>query len=146
MHVGSESVMQQFIEFASNHPILVGSFLGLLGLLLFTESRKSGRKITSAQLTVEVNQNKGVVVDVRERKQFVLGHIVDSINIPLKELEKQQAQLEKYRERPIVLVDELGQQSMTAVRQLNLAGFKQVMRLAGGLNQWQSDGLPLVKS
>ncbi len=138
--------MQQMIEFASNHPILVGIFIALLGLLLFTESRKSGRKITSAQLTVEVNQNKAVVVDVRERKQFALGHIVDALNIPLKELEKQQAQLEKYRDRPIILVDEIGQQSMTALRQLQQAGFSQLMRLQGGLSQWQADALPLVKS
>lgn len=138
--------MQQIIEFVSNHPILVGSFLGLFGLLLFTESRKSGRKISTAQLTVEINQNQGVVVDVRERQKFELGHIAESINIPLKELEKQQAQLEKYRDRPIVLVDEIGQQSINALRQLNEAGFNNLMRLQGGINQWQADQLPLVKS
>lgn len=138
--------MQQVIEFITNHPLLVGCFIGLLALLLFTESRKSGRKITSAELTTEINQNMGVVVDIRDKKVYDLGHIVDSLCIPLKELEKQSAQLEKYRDRPVILVDDIGQQSINGVRQLNTAGFTNVMRLQGGLNQWRADALPLVKS
>ena len=81
-HVNKVS-MEQFIEFAVNHPVLVGLFVVLLVLLMITEMRKGGQTITTQELTQLINRDDALVLDVREKKDFTKGHIVmPSIFLP----------------------------------------------------------------
>ena len=54
------------------------------------------------------------------------------------------AELEKYRDRPVVLVCKLGQQSGAAGKQLKAAGFSRVYKMAGGMVEWNNLQLPTV--
>ena len=92
-----------------------------------------------------VNRENGVVVDVRDRKTFEGGHIVDAINIPLVKLKDHISELEKYREKPLVVVCQMGHQSGEAVKLLEENGFASVARMSGGMTEWQTQGLPAVK-
>lgn len=137
--------MNQYIEFISNHYILCGIFLVLLILLAITEIQRGGRSINCAQLTTLLNSNQGVVVDIRSLKDFNTGHITDSYNIPFEKLEHRLTELNKYKaDKTIIIVDSQGQQSGSATRDLKKAGFT-VVKLSGGIANWQADGLPLVK-
>ena len=128
-----------------NHPIHVGSLVALVVILIVTEMRKGGQTVSTAQLTQMVNQQQAVVVDVRDKKEFGKGHIVDAINIPYASVKDRVGQLEKHKENPIILVDAMGQHSGTVGKTLKEAGFVQVIRLQGGMNSWTADGLPVVK-
>ena len=138
--------MEQFIEFAVNHPVLVGLFVVLLVLLMITEMRKGGQTITTQELTQLINRDDALVLDVREKKDFTKGHIVDAINIPAAKLKERLSELDKYKERPVVVVDTMGQHAGAAGKQLMDAGFTNVKRLKGGLGTWQGENLPLVKA
>ena len=70
--------MEQFIEFIINHPLHVGALVALASALAFTEMRKGGQSVSTAQLTQMVNQDLGVVIDVREKADFSKGHIVNA--------------------------------------------------------------------
>lgn len=137
--------MEQLIEFAINNPLHVGSLVALGCALAFTELRKGGQTISTHQLTQQVNQNQAVVLDVRDKAEFGKGHIVDAINIPHVKIKDRVAELEKYKEKTIIVVDAMGQHSGSAGKELKAAGYPSVVRLSGGMNAWVGDSLPVVK-
>ena len=137
--------MAQLLEFIGNHPLLVGSLVALLTALAFTEMRRGGQGITSAQLTQLVNQQGAIVVDVREKADYSKGHIVDSISMPFSKAQERVGELSKHKDKPIVIVDAQGQHSGMVGKQFKAAGLDNVMRLNGGIATWTGDGLPLVK-
>ena len=138
--------MDRIIEFAVSHMALVGSFFGLLSALLFLESRRGGVSVSPQQLTNLVNSGGAMVVDVRDRKDFGLGHNTESTNIPFTKLDERVAELNSHKDAPIVLVCKMGQHSGAAGKILRKHGFQDVRRLSGGIATWTADGLPLVKS
>ena len=135
------------LEFSLHqHPILVGLFIVLLLVWLGYEvSRSSANAVTSHQLTSLVNQHDGMVVDLRDANAFRSGHITGAINIPAASLATRITELERFKEHPIIVVCKMGQQSGAAVATLKKAGIMHAARLRGGIDQWQADGLPLVK-
>ncbi len=137
--------MARFFEFVSNHLLLVGVFVTLLVLFIMNEARRGGRSVSAQELVNLVNRDKAVVVDVRDRKEFAAGHIVDAINIPFATLEKRMSELDSYRERPIVVTCKMGQHAGAAGALLRKAGFENVMRLSGGIAEWRNSSLPVVK-
>lgn len=137
--------MDHLFQFAMNHPFLVGSFLLLLTALLALENRRSGKSVTSQQLTNLVNSAGAVVIDVREAKEFREGHITDSRNIPYSQLQDKLNELAAFKDKPVILVCKMGQHAGAAGRLLTKAGFADVRRLGGGISTWTADRLPLVK-
>jgi len=137
--------MARFFDFVSSHFLLVGVFVGLLVLFILNEARRGGRSVTAQELVNLVNRERALVLDVRERKEFISGHIVDAVNIPFATLEKRMSELDRHRERPIVVTCKMGQHSGAAGALLRKAGFTNVMRLSGGMAEWRSSSLPVVK-
>lgn len=137
--------MNRLLEFVLNHPELVIPFFVLLTLLIMLESRRGGKTVSSQMLTNLVNKEDAVVVDVRDAKEFREGHITESRNIPFSSLKDNLTQLEKFKDKPVILVCKMGQHAGAAGRILSTSGFKDVRRLSGGITTWKSDGLPLVK-
>lgn len=137
--------MERLLEFVINHPELVVPFFVLLTLLILLESRRGGKTVSSQQLVHLVNKEDAVVVDVRDAKEFREGHITESRNIPFSSLKDNLTQLDKFKEKPVILVCKMGQHAGAAGRILSTGGFKDVRRLSGGITTWKADGLPLVK-
>ncbi|MCG8316747.1 MAG: rhodanese-like domain-containing protein [Pseudomonadales bacterium] len=136
--------MDRLIEFAMNHPFLVGGFLALLAAFITLETRRGGKSVSPQQLTNLVNRDEALVLDVRDTKEFREGHITGSKNIPYSSLQSKLGEIEKHKEQPIILVCKMGQHAGAAGRILSGAGFKDVRRLSGGVSGWKADGLPLV--
>lgn len=137
--------MAQFFEFIGNHPLLVGAFAALLGLFVVNEMRRGGRSVSAQQLVNMVNNQDAVVVDVRDSTEFEAGHIVDAINIPHTAIESRMSELNKFKDKPVVLTCKMGQHSGAAGTILRKAGFEQVARLTGGILEWRNQNLPVVK-
>jgi len=137
-------MVANLIEFASNHYILVTVFVALAVLLAITEARKGGKSLSNRELTALVNSGEGVVLDVRAKKEFDAGHIVEALNIPHDKLVSRMSELEKHKAKTLVVVDAMGQHSGTVCRDLQKAGY-QAARLTGGISNWRGDNLPVVK-
>jgi rhodanese-related sulfurtransferase len=137
--------MAQWIEFISNHYLLVAAFFIILGALLVTESRKSGQGVSPQAAVQLMNKSNAVVLDVRSVNEFKEGHIVDAMNIPFAELSKRLGELDAYRSLPIIVICAIGQHSGMAGRQLTDAGFEHVIRLSGGISSWRAASLPVIK-
>ncbi len=137
--------MDRIILFVMEHPLLIGLFITLLILLIFTEKRKSGRPLTNQELVQLLNKNQAVIVDLRDEKTFLLGHITHSINIPHIHLKDHLKRLEKHKEHTIIFVCNHGQHSGAAIAMLAKQDFKSLLRLQGGIQGWISERLPLIR-
>ncbi|KGK85214.1 sulfurtransferase [Stutzerimonas degradans] len=137
-------MLANLIEFASNHYVLVTIFVALLVLLAITEARKGGKSLSTRELTALVNSGEGVVLDVRPKKEFDTGHIVDALNVPHDKLVSRTSELEKHKAKTLIVVDAMGQHAGTACRELQKVGFTAV-KLSGGISSWRGDNLPVVK-
>jgi len=127
------------------HWILASTFAGLLIALFLLEKHRSGRSVSPQQATLLLNRDEAVIIDVREKKDFNDGRIKGSIHIPLASLKDRISELEKYKEKQLVLVDKAGQHSGMAGKQLKAAGFENICRMSGGIAEWTNSSLPLVK-
>jgi rhodanese-related sulfurtransferase len=137
--------MALFLEFLTEQWMFAGGLVVCLILLLQHESRKGGPSVTPQQLINQVNQDKAVVVDLRDPAEFRGGHIVDALNIPHAKLADSITELERYKDKPLILVCKIGQHSGAAGKTLAAKGFEKVSRLGGGIAEWQNTQLPLVK-
>ena len=137
-------MLANLIEFVSNHYVLSSLFVALLILLFITETRKGGKSLSNRELTALVSSGEGVVLDVRAKKEFDAGHIVDALNIPYEKLVSRTGELEKHKAKTIIVVDAMGQHAGTACRELQKAGFT-AAKLSGGISSWRGDNLPVVK-
>ncbi|KPY53650.1 rhodanese-like domain-containing protein [Pseudomonas syringae] len=137
-------MVAHLLEFATNHYLITSAFVILLGLLIAYELSKGGASLSTRELTALVNSDQGVVIDVRSKKDFTAGHIVGSLNFPQDKVLTRTAELQKYKDKTLIIVDAMGQHAGTTARELLKSGFK-AAKLSGGISSWRGDNLPLVK-
>ena len=134
----------EFFTFISEQWLLVSLLILLIYAFAFLERSRGGKPLPSHEVTRLLNKDEAVLIDVRESKEYKLGHITGALNMPLAKLDSHLSELEKYRTKTLILVDKMGQQAGSAGKKLKKAGFE-VFRLQGGMADWSSQGLPLVK-
>jgi rhodanese-related sulfurtransferase len=133
------------VKFIIDNIFLIAVALLSGGTLIWHTLQRSGAKVSPLQATQLINREKGVILDVRSADEFASGHIREAKNIPLKELSTRVEELDKFKSRPLVIVCAKGLQSNKAASQLKKAGFASAYPLIGGIAEWQSQDLPVVK-
>jgi rhodanese-related sulfurtransferase len=136
--------MALFLEFLAQQWLLVAALLVTIVMLVRHEARKSGPSLTPQEAINLVNGENGLFVDLRDAGDYKQGHIVGSVNIPAVKLPERMAELDKYRDKPVVLVCKMGQQSGLAGKQLRGAGYQRVYKMSGGMMEWGNLQLPTV--
>jgi rhodanese-related sulfurtransferase len=142
---GFTSPIGSFVKFILDHIFTVAIVVLSGGALLWPALQPRGRRATALQVTQLLNRGKTTLVDVRGADEFAAGHLRDAKNIPLADLASRIGELEKSKNRTVVVVCESGARSDKAVRQLAAAGFEDVVSLEGGLTAWRAAGLPVAK-
>ncbi|RZU47010.1 rhodanese-related sulfurtransferase [Fluviicoccus keumensis] len=135
--------MSRFFEFLMHNAVLAGAFFSLLVAYIVVEVMRGGRSVSPQGLSLMVNNHQAIVVDVRDPAEFRLGHITGSRNIPYARLMEQLGELPA--DKALIIVCNMGQVAGTAARQLKAKGLNNVYKLEGGLSNWKSLSLPLVK-
>ncbi|UTW44347.1 rhodanese-like domain-containing protein [bacterium SCSIO 12696] len=133
-----------FFVFISDQWLLVSIGLVLVYLLAITEGNKGGKLLSTSEVVVLLNSGDGVLLDVRNHKEYDAGHITDAINIPHDKLADRLTELDKHKGKTLVVADKLGQHAGAAGKVLRKQGFD-VRRIRGGISEWQNQNLPLVK-
>lgn len=136
--------MAQFIEFIGNHLVLSSLWLVAFGAIVFYHQRTGSKGVGPQQAVMLINRSDAIVVDVRDKKEFESGHIVDSIHIPLAKLHQRVTELKKYQDKPVIVVCKLGQHSGDAAKKIQAAGHEQVFKLSGGVTEWKAQSMPLI--
>lgn len=139
-------MIDQIFEFIANHLYLVGVFILLMVAFVINEGKQGGAAITTGNLVSLVNREGAVILDIRDNKEYGLGHIVEAINIPMSSFDRRASELESKKGNPIVVVCKMGQHSGTVGKKLKALGFENVRRLSGGMAEWSASNLPVVKA
>lgn len=140
--------MNQFSEFVLHHPFLFLALLGILVMLIGNELRHALlnlKQVSPLEATQLLNHQDAVLLDVREPQEYQEGFLPNSLRIPLGTLSAKAEQLDKHRERPIIIVCRSGNRSAQAGRMLKQLGYENVYNLAGGLHAWRGANLPISK-
>ncbi|MGI9233087.1 MAG: rhodanese-like domain-containing protein [Woeseiaceae bacterium] len=138
--------MDKFLEFTSNHVLLVSALMVSFFVLVFSELRRKASGLVNVEAgdAVKLINNDAVVIDIRSADAFSRGHIVNAKNIPRDELDAKLDQLQKYKATPIVAVCDAGVTTTGVVSKLRAEGFESVFGLKGGMSGWGQAGLPVV--
>ena len=148
MAVYHPEVMEQIIEFAGNHTMLVAAFVVVLAMLIGNEISRLTRgfkDISPVDATRLLNHETAVLLDIRTAAENREGHIINSKHIPTNELKTRLNELEKHRQGHIIAYCRSGNRSVAACKILKKSGFDNVYNLGGGLMAWESANLPVTK-
>lgn len=104
-----------------------------------------GSRVSASDAVQLINKHDAVVVDIREPNEFAAAHIINSRNVPLKEIDSRVKELARFKEKPVIVACDNGNRSRGGAATLRKLGFTQVYNLAGGLGAWQQAGLPTEK-
>jgi rhodanese-related sulfurtransferase len=139
--------IQQLIEFAGNHTLLVLALFAILVMLAGSEIQQRLSKVKAvspAEATRLLNHENAIMIDMRSDKDYRDGHIVNAVQMPDGKGDVPAA-LNKHRERPVIVYCQRGQQSTAVCNRLSKQGFESVYNLQGGVLAWQKAELPLTK-
>jgi len=117
-----------------------------LFLFAYSEMNKGGKKIEPNELTRLVNKENAILIDLRKKEDYENGHIMTALNYPHQEFDNQMHELDKFKERPIILVCDMGRNSANIGEKLKKAEFEKTFRLNGGMITWTQENLPVVQN
>ncbi|OGT52083.1 MAG: hypothetical protein A3F17_08265 [Gammaproteobacteria bacterium RIFCSPHIGHO2_12_FULL_41_15] len=141
--------MGQFAAFVVNHWVLWLMFVLISAVLfLYEMNTKSGRghKVSPQDAVQLINRKHAIVLDIRSEDEFKRGHIINSIFMPIDELESRLSKLKKNKAKPVLLVCTAGLRVEKVAKALVEQQFENVYVLAGGLTAWKQANCPLESS
>jgi rhodanese-related sulfurtransferase len=136
------------LAFLQNNLLLVAVCLVSGGMLIWPLIQKlvsGGREVSAQQAVQLINRKDAVVLDVRDAAEFATGHIPNARHMPVAELDQRLKEIEKYKQRPIVVACRSGNRSVAACALLRKQGFAEVFSLKGGIQGWQQANMPIEK-
>lgn len=104
-----------------------------------------GPSVSTLEATQMINRQDALMLDVREQAEYAQAHILNARGLPLSQLEARIGDLEKFKDKPLIVYCATDNRSSTAVATLKKRGFSNVFSLSGGFAAWQSAGLPVQK-
>lgn len=139
---------EELLAFLGRNQMLSLILAGLTVAIIYSEISRLTRgfkALRPGELTVLMNRENALVVDLRPGADFAKGHIPGSKNVQMSQFDPESKQLVAARALPVVLVCKTGATANDSARRLKKAGFQNVFVLDGGIGGWQQADLPLVK-
>ncbi len=139
--------MQDILLFLSHHSLLTMGIIVVFILLLITEflrAKQGSFRLTPSQAAQLINHQNAVVIDLRPLDAYRSGHIIDAISIPARDIQANTKKLEKFKNKPLLLVCPTGIESQKVAAALLKQGYT-VYILAGGIRAWNEADMPLIK-
>ncbi|HFL8824414.1 MAG TPA: rhodanese-like domain-containing protein [Candidatus Azoamicus sp. OHIO1] len=102
----------------------------------------SKNSINPTQAIEIINHNNAIFIDSRNEKLFNEKHIINSINIPLEEINDQNKKLKKYRNKTIIVIQTNNFYARKTINILKNLEFKNILYMNDGINSWNKEQLP----
>ena len=117
------------------------------GVLLFFPKvlSRDNKVLGSKEVTLLINREPAMLVDVRSEADFRAGHITNAINIPLDQIEVQINKITSNSKKNIIVYCQKGVRSAQAFRLLNKLGLPKLFTIEGGLDAWLKNNLPIIE-
>ena len=134
--------------FVGNHLALSALFVILLVAVIVTQLMTLLRKykeLTPAGLTLLMNRENPLLVDISPRDSFEKAHIPGAKHVLMSQFDPESKDLAKAKDLPVVVICRAGQTAQGAAQRLVKAGFQKVYFLGGGMGAWTQAQLPVAK-
>jgi rhodanese-related sulfurtransferase len=114
--------------------LIIVLFIGFIGFQFIGNAVISN--ITTDELAEKMKtvDHNIAFIDVREPDEFAAGHIEGMRNLPLSTLSEDTIDIPKDAE--VVIICRSGNRSMQAAEKLQDYGYKNVVNVEGGMNDW----------
>mgnify|MGYP001369725883 CR=1 FL=1 len=116
--------------------ILIG--LAIVGFLIYNRVLSNVPSISSEESLKVISDNNYRFLDVRTDGEYSDGHIPNSIHIPLQEIQSRISEIEKIKDKKIIVYCRSGARSSMASKTLLKEGFD-VSNLTGGIMSWKGE-------
>ena len=134
--------------FVGNHLALSALFAILLLAVIATQFATLLRKykeLTPAGLTLLMNRENPLLVDISPRDAYEKDHIPGARHVLMSQFDPENKDLAKAKDLPVVVICRTGQTAQSAAQRLVKAGFQKVYFLGGGMGAWTQAQLPVAK-
>lgn len=112
--------------------------------IVLLQSKNSVSETTVSEVhSLQPDDSSYILIDVRTPPEHAEERINNSILIPLLELESRVHELDRYRNRTVIVYCRTGRRSMMAAEMLKHYGFT-VSNMTGGIIRWKSQGFSTV--
>jgi rhodanese-related sulfurtransferase len=142
------SELQFMYEFIAQNIMLVLLFITSGAMLVWPTIAKSmagSREIGTLEVTRLMNAGNALILDIRDNSEFNGGRIPKSKNIPLAEIDKRLDEIDRFKDKPVIITCRASNRAGSAARLLKQRGFADVYQLAGGFSAWQQASLPVER-
>jgi len=124
--------------------LAIGSGLALL-LPMLSRSVAGIASLTVTEAVMLINRKSALVLDVREADEFAQGHLQGARHVPLSQLSARLKELEKFRDKPVLVVCQRGKRANAAAKLLKAQNFTTLNVLKGGMLAWTDAKMPSSK-
>ena len=125
--------------------VAVAVVSGAMLVLPLLRRGAGGPSVTTLEATQMINRQDALLLDVREQAEFAQSHVLNARGLPLSQLDARLGDIEKFKDKPVIVYCATGNRSTTAAAALRKHGFTNVVNLSGGFVAWQQAGLPVQK-
>lgn len=143
--------MESFFVYLQKSPYNMMLFGGAMasGVMLLwplvQRTLRGGRDVSAFEAVQLINRKDAVVIDVRDIGEFEAGHITGAKHVPERQVVERLKELEKFKDKPLILTCRSGMRSGAAVQVLRRNGFAEAVNLRGGIVAWEQAGMPVQK-
>ena len=116
--------------------VLIG--LAIVGFLIYNRVLSNVPSISSEESLEVISDNNYRFLDVRTDGEYSDGHIPNSIHIPFQEIQSRISEIEKIKDKKIIVYCRSGARSSMASKTLLKEGFD-VSNLTGGIMSWKGE-------
>jgi rhodanese-related sulfurtransferase len=124
-------------------PFTLGNARGELTVIEF--HKPEYREVTAKEASELIKNIDPLILDVRTPGEYKRGHLKDALLIPIQKLQKRIAEIEKYKDDPILVYCATGNRSTVASKILIDRGFKRIYNLIDGFYGWANKGYPFER-
>ena len=104
------------------------------------QSEEVSRDISIDESKKLINQGEvTLILDVRDADEFAKGHLKNAIQIPVKELKENLNDIEKFKDKLVLVYCRSGKKSAEAINILKENGFKNLVHMKDGISKWDGE-------
>jgi rhodanese-related sulfurtransferase len=146
-----EQFFATFFEYVKKSPLnlvlfgLAVTSAVMLVFPLFTRGLRNAAEVGPTEAVMLINRKDAAVLDVRDEGEFAAGHINNARHVPEKQLLDRVKELEKLKNKPLIVSCASGRRAGAVVDNLRKQGFSDIVALRGGIMAWTQAGMPLEK-
>lgn len=140
--------MNNILSFISNNFILSTVWFFLLNIIIFLIFKPfylKAKLVSNFDAIKLINERNAKIVDTRSLELYNLGHILNSIHIPLKNISfKKVQELNLSTLNPVILIINSSERNNKYIKNFLDNGIKNIYILKNGIASWDAENLPLV--